>query len=184
MRHERNRGIAAAIATRTGRAPSEIVASIDADCTYEPVQLVSAVPLLADDVDMVVASPYHPAGKVVGVAAWRLLCRAASRLYRSSCETNCTPTRAASASIARARWSICRYPRRFCGRCGAALAARSGRRTNRRMSRRRELRTTGQSKMRVARTAFAHLGLLAQAACRSASAVLRAAALRKLPPSG
>ena len=50
---------------RLSQAAAEIVASIDADCTYEPIQLRSLLALLADDVDMVVASPYHPAGSVL-----------------------------------------------------------------------------------------------------------------------
>jgi dolichol-phosphate mannosyltransferase len=82
IRHETNRGIAAALATGLAHASAEIVASIDADCTYEPVQLQALLAHLTDDVDMVVASPYHPAGRVVGVASWRLaLSRMASRLY-------------------------------------------------------------------------------------------------------
>src|SRR5207247_1582762 len=60
----------------------ETVASLDADCTYEPTQLLSLLKLLTEGVDVVVASPYHPGGKVVGVPRWRLaLSRLASRLY-------------------------------------------------------------------------------------------------------
>jgi dolichol-phosphate mannosyltransferase len=67
VRHRVNRGLAAALATGIAEAKTPIVASIDADCTYEPVQLVSLLERLEDEVDMVVASPYHPLGKVVGV---------------------------------------------------------------------------------------------------------------------
>src|SRR6266850_7285794 len=84
LRHESNRGIAAAIHTGIAQANAEIIASLDADCTYEPQQLVPLLALLADDVDLVVASPYHLQGEVVGVPGWRLaLSRMASRLYRS-----------------------------------------------------------------------------------------------------
>ena len=41
------------------------------------------IPLLAEDVDMVTASPYHPEGKVRNVPSWRLtLSKGASFLYR------------------------------------------------------------------------------------------------------
>jgi dolichol-phosphate mannosyltransferase len=41
------------------------------------------IPLLTDEVDVVTASPYHPAGTVRNVPTWRLvLSRIASRLYR------------------------------------------------------------------------------------------------------
>src|SRR5262245_26039053 len=45
VRHEANRGIAAAIATGISEANAEIVASLDADCTYEPTQLVELLKL-------------------------------------------------------------------------------------------------------------------------------------------
>jgi glycosyltransferase involved in cell wall biosynthesis len=83
VRHARNRGIAAAIMTGIRQARSEIVCSIDADCTYDPAQLAEMIPLLGDGVDMVTASPYHPSGRVRDVPAWRLaLSKTASRLYR------------------------------------------------------------------------------------------------------
>jgi dolichol-phosphate mannosyltransferase len=40
------------------------------------------IPLLADGVDLVTASPYHPAGRVRNVPSWRLfLSKGLSRLY-------------------------------------------------------------------------------------------------------
>lgn len=83
VRHDRNRGIAAAIMTGVRHARSPIVCSIDADCTYDPAQLAEMIPLLVEGVDLVTASPYHPLGRVRGVPPWRLaLSRTASRLYR------------------------------------------------------------------------------------------------------
>ena len=62
---------------------TEIVASIDADCSYDPHELAGMVPLLTDDVDLVTASPYHPDGSVLNVASWRLfLSRSLSAIYR------------------------------------------------------------------------------------------------------
>ncbi len=73
VRHERNRGVAAAILTGVRHAETEIVCSIDCDCTYDPTQIGGLIPLLADDVAVVTASPYHPQGEVKNVPAWRLL---------------------------------------------------------------------------------------------------------------
>lgn len=83
LRHDRNRGVAAAILTGLRAAKTEIVCSIDCDCTYDPHVLVEMVPRLADGVDLVTASPYHPSGQVLNVPTWRLsLSRGASFLYR------------------------------------------------------------------------------------------------------
>jgi glycosyltransferase involved in cell wall biosynthesis len=82
LRHEHNRGIAAAIATGLRAARSETVVSIDCDCSYDPAEIGALVALLAD-ADVVTASPYHPQGKVRNVPRWRLvLSRTLSWLYR------------------------------------------------------------------------------------------------------
>jgi polysaccharide deacetylase family protein (PEP-CTERM system associated) len=82
-RHVQNLGVAAAILTGIRHAKSEIVCSIDCDCTYDPHELQFMIPLLADGVELVTASPYHPLGKVRNVPPWRLtLSKAASFLYR------------------------------------------------------------------------------------------------------
>ncbi len=81
IRHQENRGIAAAIMTGIRAAKTEIVCSIDADCSYDPQDIEKMVPLL-DGAAMVTASPYHPDGRVVAVPWWRLfLSRNLSRLY-------------------------------------------------------------------------------------------------------
>ena len=81
--HEHNRGVAAAILTGIRHAETEIVCSMDCDCTYDPHQLRTLIPMLKDDVDMVTASPYHPDGQVRNVPSWRLLLsRGLSGLYR------------------------------------------------------------------------------------------------------
>lgn len=83
VRHERNRGVAAGILTGVREATTEIVCSIDCDCTYDPQQIEALLPLLADDVSVVTASPYHPAGQVKNVPPWRLLLsRGLSFMYR------------------------------------------------------------------------------------------------------
>jgi polysaccharide deacetylase family protein (PEP-CTERM system associated) len=83
VRHERNRGIAAAIRTGLEYARTEVVCSIDSDCTYDPLELGAMIAQLEEGVDVVTASPYHPAGHVRDVPGWRLfLSRSLSQLYR------------------------------------------------------------------------------------------------------
>lgn len=83
VRHERNCGVAVAILTGVRAADTEVVCSIDCDCTYDPIQLRELIPLLADDVALVTASPYHPQGEVRNVPSWRLLLsKGLSFLYR------------------------------------------------------------------------------------------------------
>jgi hypothetical protein len=83
IQHTRNRGIAAATMTGIRAANTEIVCGIDCDCSFDPHALADMIPLLADGVDMVQASPYHQLGNVVNVPAWRLaLSRNLSRIYR------------------------------------------------------------------------------------------------------
>jgi glycosyltransferase involved in cell wall biosynthesis len=78
-----NQGVAAAILTGIQVAPTDVVCSIDCDCTYDPLQLERMIPLLVEGVDMVTASPYHPDGEVKNVPGWRLfLSRSLSALYR------------------------------------------------------------------------------------------------------
>ncbi len=83
IRHPKNRGIAGAIMTGMRAASNELVATMDADCTYDPIQLREHVSKMETGVAMVTASPYHPHGEVEGIPSWRLgLSRAASQVYR------------------------------------------------------------------------------------------------------
>ncbi len=81
--HERNCGIAEAFRTGFREARGDIVCTIDADCSFDPMELVPMIAELeATDADIVAASPYHPKGGVEGVPGWRLLLsRGASWLY-------------------------------------------------------------------------------------------------------
>ncbi|HZH33958.1 MAG TPA: DUF3473 domain-containing protein, partial [Pyrinomonadaceae bacterium] len=88
LQHDENRGVAAGIMTGLKAAETEIVCSIDADCTYDPHELGAMIPLLSEDVSLVTASPYHPAGGVRNVPEWRLgLSKVASWLYRRTLRT-------------------------------------------------------------------------------------------------
>jgi polysaccharide deacetylase family protein (PEP-CTERM system associated) len=83
LRHAANAGVSAAIATGLRHARTEIVCSMDCDCTYDPHQFERMIPLLGADASLVTASPYHPEGAVHGVPRWRLfLSRSLSRAYR------------------------------------------------------------------------------------------------------
>ncbi len=83
LQHEQNQGVAAGIMTGIKAATTEIICSMDCDCTYDPHELINMIPLLTDDIDMVTASPYHKKGGVRNVPEWRLfLSKGASWLYR------------------------------------------------------------------------------------------------------
>ncbi len=83
LKHETNRGVAAGIMTGISAAKTEIVCSMDCDCTYDPHELLNMLPLMTRNVDLVTASPYHKDGGVRNVPGWRLfLSRGASFLYR------------------------------------------------------------------------------------------------------
>ena len=83
LQHETNKGVAAGIMTGIRAAATEIVCSMDCDCTYDPHELVNMLPLMQENVDLVTASPYHKDGGVRNVPGWRLfLSRGASFLYR------------------------------------------------------------------------------------------------------
>jgi len=82
IRHEKNQGVAAAIQTGLREAQTDIVCSIDADCSYDPLDLINMIPLLESKVDVVTGSPYHKDGFVFGVPKWRLfLSKSLSKIY-------------------------------------------------------------------------------------------------------
>lgn len=178
LRHEANRGIAAASLTGIVTARDEAVAVIDSDCTYDPALILEMVPLLAPDVSVVTASPYHPEGRVAGVPRWRIfLSYGASRGYRFlfrnkiATYTSCFRLYRRSAVVAlsvrnggfigvteklalldRDGWRICEVP---------ALL---------------EMRRYGQSKLQIRRAIIEHLRLMAE--------IARARALRQWTPRG
>jgi polysaccharide deacetylase family protein (PEP-CTERM system associated) len=83
VQHPKNRGVAAATLTGVRNATTNIVCVIDCDGTYDPLQLRNMIPMLADGVDIVTASPYHSEGEVLNLPAWRLvLSKGLSVIYR------------------------------------------------------------------------------------------------------
>lgn len=157
--HERNRGIAAAIQTGIRAAAHETVASIDADGSYDLALLDEMIPLLTDGVDMVTASPYHPAGGVENVPRWRLwISKRASAVYRSTmnqklhCCTSCFRVYRRSAAL--------ELPLENEGFVGVAeMAWRLDRQGAIILEHPAVLRTrvAGHSKMKVARATLRHL---------------------------
>ena len=162
IRHSRNRGIAAAIHTGLRHARHEVVVSIDADGSYDAMLIAELVPLLTPDVDLVTASPYHPAGSVENVPWWRLwLSRRASGLYRMAmqqklaCYTSCyrvyrrsrvvdlEPDNAGYVGVAELVWKL---DRQGCRIVEHPATLRT--------------RVAGHSKMRVFRSALRHLHLV------------------------
>ena len=164
--HPRNQGVAAAIMTGIRRAETEIVASMDCDCSYDPLELKKMMPLLRLGVDVVTASPYHPMGAVRNVPAWRLtLSKGATWLYRrilrqklstyTSCFRVYRRSSVAGINLTHGRFlgiaellgrvdltggTIVEYPTTL------------------------EVRVLGRSKMKTVRTVVGHLGLMAKLA--------------------
>jgi dolichol-phosphate mannosyltransferase len=87
LKHDRNRGPGAAVRTGFGKVTGDVVATIDSDCTFDPLKIPSMLKVLDDQkADIVTASPYHPDGGVENVPPWRLLLsRGASSIYRRLC---------------------------------------------------------------------------------------------------
>jgi polysaccharide deacetylase family protein (PEP-CTERM system associated) len=165
VRHGTNRGVAAGIATGLRAAQTEIVCSIDCDCTYDPHELGRMIPLL-DSADVVTASPYHPQGAVRNVPSWRLfLSRSLSGLYRLvlrhrlATYTSCFRVYRRSTSLD--------VPLHYGGFLGVAEFIGRMDLAGRRIVEfptTLEVRMIGRSKMKVVRTIGGHLKLLSRLA--------------------
>ncbi len=162
LHHPRNLGVAGAIQTGLRAARHPLCASIDADCSYDPLLLVDMLALLDEDTALVTASPYHPRGAVEGVPAWRLaLSRAASLAYgallrnRLHCYTSCFRLyrRAAVADQRLCFTGFAGVPELLWRVDRQGLRCREYPATLRR-------RRFGQSKLRLARAVGEHLRLL------------------------
>jgi dolichol-phosphate mannosyltransferase len=85
VRHNRNRGAGAAMRTGFREASGEILCTIDADCTFDPLEIPKLLAAMEHDKsDIAIGSPYHPQGGVENVVAWRLLLsKGASLMHRA-----------------------------------------------------------------------------------------------------
>ena len=162
VRHEKNKGVSAAILTGINAATTEIVASMDCDCSYDPLELQNMLPLLTKNVAMVTASPYHHLGKVNNVPRWRLmLSHSLSMMYRSLLKQQLSTW--TSCFRIYCKRQIIDLPLKEDGFLGTAeLAAQlslHGRRIVEHPAT-LEVRLFGFSKMKTLRTIFSHLRLL------------------------
>lgn len=164
--HESNLGVAAGIMTGLREATTEIVCSMDCDCTYDPHELVRMIPMLDQETDLVTASPYHPEGGVRNVPGWRLfLSKGASWLYRRALRSK-LDTYTSCFRVYR-RSAVVDLPLAESGFLGVAellgrLDINGGRIVE--YPAVLEVRLFGFSKMRTARTAAGHLKLLSRLA--------------------
>jgi glycosyltransferase involved in cell wall biosynthesis len=165
LRHEQNTGGAGAIMTGIRAAGTEIVASIDCDCSYDPNDLELMIPMI-ESADLVTASPYHPQGHVFNVPPWRLfLSRRLSRMY-SSLLGNATYTYTSCFRVYR-KSAVETLDIQHRGFLGVAeflirLRLKGGRIVEYPTT--LESRLFGESKMKIVRTIFSHLGLLRELA--------------------
>lgn len=82
-RHATNAGLGQAMRTGLAAATGDVLVTTDSDATYRFEDIPALLDVLGPDVDLVTASPYHPAGGVDNVSAVRLLfSRGASLIYR------------------------------------------------------------------------------------------------------
>jgi polysaccharide deacetylase family protein (PEP-CTERM system associated) len=190
IRHEHNRGVAAALLTGLRAASTEIVCSIDCDCSYDPEDIAAMLPLI-EDADLVTASPYHPQGSVLHVPPWRLfLSKTLSRMYSAVLNDR-----------AYTYTSCCRVYRRSkfvdielsnSGFLGVAETLIECKRRGGRVVEypaTLESRLLGESKMKIARTITQHLALLSSLAMdRMRGTLFRAPVVPSTrdakPPSG
>lgn len=164
IKHEENQGVAAAIMTGIRHAETSLVASMDFDCTYQPIELLNLLPMI-EHADIVTASPYHPDGQVKNVPEWRLVfSRGASWAYRRVM-TNKLHTYTSCFRVYR-RSSVSDLELRNGGFVGVAeMLWRVSRRKGKivEVPATLDVRKFGQSKMRLAQVTFGHLRLLGRA---------------------
>ncbi len=167
VRHVENQGIAAAILTGAEFATTDFVAVIDADCTFDPMQLNAMIELMEDGVAAVSASPFHSKGSVANVPRWRmLLSRGAAFLYR--CVLRHQFTSYTSCFRIYRREVLDGMSVYFDGFCGVAeILARLDQRgyALRECPAELQVRVLGHSKINLASTIVDHLHLISRLAC-------------------
>ncbi len=163
VHHEQNRGLGAAIRSGLEAASGAILCTIDADCSYTPEELHTLIEMVAEGrADIAVASPYHPQGAVVGVRRWRLLLsQQCSRLYRAVSPLKLyTYTSIFRAYSRAAVGGISFKSDGFVSAVEMLLSAQSNGFRVREVPMTLYARQHGYSKMRIAKTIAAHLGVL------------------------
>ena len=162
IQHETNSGIAAAITSGFKEAQSEVIAVIDADCTFDPMQLGEMLPLLTEDVSVVAASPLHHQGSLSNVPSWRLLLsKGAAFLYRCVLNHQLTSYTSCFRLYRRAVVADLRVSNQgFCGVAEMLARIDLGGAKIVEFPAALETRLLGESKINLARTIFDHLNLI------------------------
>ncbi len=166
VQHAENLGIAAAILTGVKHGEADLVAVVDADCTFDPMQLMDMVPMMTEGIAAVAASPFHARGRVANMPRWRLtLSKGAALLYRCvlhhqfSSYTSCFRVYRRSATK-----DISVYKLGFCG--VAEILARLDLAGYRLVEcpADLQLRLLGESKINLAKTVIDHVQLIVRLA--------------------
>lgn len=164
LQHDVNAGVAAAIMTGIRGAHNDIVCSMDSDCSYDPLKLADMIPQLTTGVDLVTASPYHPAGAVLNVPGWRLgLSKGCAWLYRRVLKTK-LHTYTSCFRVYR-RSTVAALPLvhgRYLGVAELVGRLDLAGKTMVEYPAVLESRMIGRSKMKTVRTVLGHLGLMAR----------------------
>lgn len=167
-RHDVNKGLTAALRTGFATATGDIVVTVDADCTYDPLEVPRLLEALdTQNADLATASPYHPDGGVENVIGWRLfLSRGASWMYRLVCSNQLYTYTSMMRAYRRPVIETVRVESEgFAGVTEILLqASRQGYRVAEVPMVLRS-RVTGVSKMRVMRSIKMHLTLMFRALC-------------------
>lgn len=166
LKHQKNLGVAASIMTGLMASETEIVCSIDCDCSYDPRELIQMLPMLDEKTDMVTASPYHTKGNVKNVPKWRLiLSKGASYLYKVILRSNVSTYTSCFRVYKRSRFlNVSIQEKGFLGvaeMIGKVLLL-GGKVTEHPTTLR--VRLFGFSKMKTLRTVLGHLKLLSKLA--------------------
>ena len=166
VQHENNKGIAAAILTGSQAASADYLAVIDADCTFDPMQLNDMFDQMRSDCVAICASPFHESGLVSNVPKWRLtLSKGAAFLY--SCVLNHKFSSYTSCFRIYRREALEAMELRFGGFCGVAeiLAQLDlGGHKLQECSAQLQSRVLGSSKIKLFSTILNHLELVARIA--------------------
>lgn len=169
LRHERNRGFGAGLRTGVAASRGDVVLSYDADCAYPAADALRLVDALAEQgLDVASATPYAPGAEQDAPAFRLLLSRGCSLAYRVALRGRARGVRTFTCAFRAYRGDLIRGLRwRADGFLAAAeilsRAVLEGARVAEIPSSLRP-RFAGVSKMRVWRTAWAHVGLVSRLA--------------------
>lgn len=168
LRHAKNKGIAAAIITGFAACEDDLIAVLDADCTFDPMQLFEMLPMLTEEISVVAASPLHSHGNIANVPGWRLLLsRGAAFLYR--CVLHHQFTSYTSCFRIYRRSAVRELRIHNLGFCGVAeILARIDLAGHKMIEcpAKLETRLLGESKINLLRTIFDHIKLIARIAAK------------------